>query len=135
MQCHRCAGEHSGTRWVKARRDRQGRQLYRCRSCGRRLRTRSALAFCGYRVPDEVITLAVRWYLRYRLSYADVVECLAERGIMVDPSTIYDWVPTFAQIRYSLSSPVIGPNPDRRGDGLKGRVDRSPVTKAKAISR
>jgi transposase-like protein len=38
--------------------------------------------------PDEVIALAVRWYVRYRLSYADVVEWFAERGLGVDRSTI-----------------------------------------------
>jgi IS6 family transposase len=43
---------------------------------------RSGSAFCGYRFPDEVIALAVRWYLRYRLSYADVSEWLAERGVL-----------------------------------------------------
>jgi transposase-like protein len=42
-----------------------------------------------------VIALAVRWYLRYRLSYEDVVEWLAERGVTVDPSTVYDWVRAF----------------------------------------
>jgi transposase-like protein len=57
--------------------------------------TRSTSAFRGYRFPDEVIALAVRWYLRYRLSYADMAEWLAERGVTVDPSTIYDWVHTF----------------------------------------
>jgi IS6 family transposase len=31
-----------------------------------------------------VITPAVRWYLRYGLSYRDVEELLAERGITVD---------------------------------------------------
>ncbi len=56
---------------------------------------RSGSAFNGYRFPDAVIALAVRWYLRYRLSYADVAAWLAERGITVDPSTIYDWVRTF----------------------------------------
>jgi transposase, IS6 family len=34
-----------------------------------------------------VITLAVRWYLRYGLSYRDVEELLAERGITVDGSS------------------------------------------------
>ncbi len=58
---------------------------------------RSRSAFRGYRFPDEVIALAVRWYLRFRLSYADVVEWLAERGVTVDPSTVYDWVRAFAQ--------------------------------------
>ena len=35
----------------------------------------------GYRFPREVIAVAVRWYLRYSLSYHDVEELLAERGI------------------------------------------------------
>jgi transposase, IS6 family len=33
--------------------------------------------------------LAVRWYLRYGLSYRDVEELLGERGITVDHVTIY----------------------------------------------
>ncbi len=41
-------------------------------------------AFAGYRFPPEVITLAVRWYLRFGLSYRDVEELLAERGLEVD---------------------------------------------------
>lgn len=59
--------------------------------------TRSTSAFRGYRFPNEVIALAVRWNLRYRLSYQDVVAWLAERGITVDPSTVYDWVRAFAR--------------------------------------
>jgi transposase-like protein len=58
-------------------------------------------AFAGYRFPPEVITLAVRWYLRFGLSYRDVEELLAERGIEVDHVTVYRWVqrftPEFAQ--------------------------------------
>jgi hypothetical protein len=42
-----------------------------------------------------VIAVAVRWYLRYGLSYRDVEELLAERGISVDHVTIYRWVQTF----------------------------------------
>jgi transposase-like protein len=42
-----------------------------------------------------VISLAVRWYLRYGLSYRDVEELLAERGIAVDHVTIYGWVQRF----------------------------------------
>jgi len=40
----------------------------------------------------------VRWYLRYRLSYADVAEWLAERSIQVDASTVFDWVQKFAPL-------------------------------------
>jgi hypothetical protein len=42
-----------------------------------------------------VIAVAVRWYLRYGLSYRDVEELLAERGIQVDHVTVYRWVQTF----------------------------------------
>ena len=49
----------------------------------------------GYRFPGEVIAVAVRWYLRYGLSYRDVEELLAERGVQVDHVTIYRWVQTF----------------------------------------
>ena len=42
--------------------------------------------------PQEVIVLAVRWYLRYGLSYRDVEELLAERGVQVDHVSIFRWV-------------------------------------------
>lgn len=38
---------------------------------------------------------AVRWYLRYGLSYRDVEELLAERGVEVDHVTVYRWVQRF----------------------------------------
>ena len=41
-------------------------------------------AFTGFRFAPEVILPAVRWYLRYGLSYRDLEELLAERGIDVD---------------------------------------------------
>ncbi|NQW72441.1 MAG: IS6 family transposase, partial [Actinobacteria bacterium] len=48
-------------------------------------------AFVGFRFPPDVILLAVRWYLRYGLSYRDLEEFLAERGIEVDHVTLYRW--------------------------------------------
>jgi transposase-like protein len=64
----------------------------------RHLRPRPALrsAFAGYRFPPEVIALTVRWYLRFGLSYRDVEELVAERGIEVDHVSIYRWVQRFA---------------------------------------
>ncbi len=56
---------------------------------------RAASVFAGFRFPPEVISVAVRWYLRYGLSYRDVEELLAERGITVDDVTIYRWVQRF----------------------------------------
>jgi hypothetical protein len=61
-----------------------------------RFRPTAHSAFAGYRFPPEVITLAVRWYLRFGLSYRDVEELLAERGIEVDHVTVYRWVHRFA---------------------------------------
>ncbi len=55
----------------------------------------SASAFAGFRFPREVISVAVRWYLRYGLSYRDVEELLAERGVTVDHVTVYRWVQRF----------------------------------------
>jgi transposase-like protein len=46
----------------------------------------------GRKFPSETIELCVRWYLTYRLSYRDLVEMLAERGIVVSHTTIYRWV-------------------------------------------
>ena len=48
--------------------------------------------FAGFRFPPEVILLAVRWYLRYGLSYRDLEELLVERGINVDHVTVFRWV-------------------------------------------
>jgi len=55
----------------------------------------SSSVFAGFRFPREVIAVAVRWYLRYGLSYRDVEELLAERGVTVDHVTVYRWVQRF----------------------------------------
>src|SRR4029453_9420887 len=59
------------------------------------IRSGGSSAPAGYRFPRGVIAVAVRWYLRYGLSYRDVEELLAERGIDVDHVTVYRWVQTF----------------------------------------
>ena len=61
--------------------------------------------FTGFRFPPEVILVAVRWYLRYGLSYRDVEELLAERGIAVDYVTIYRWVQRFTPLLIEAASP------------------------------
>ncbi len=49
----------------------------------------------GYRFPPEVIAHAVRLYLRFALSFRDVEELLAERGIQVSYETVRRWVAKF----------------------------------------
>jgi transposase, IS6 family len=44
----------------------------------------------------EVILMAVGWYLRFSLSYRDVEELLAERGLSVDHVTVWRWVQRYA---------------------------------------
>jgi transposase-like protein len=73
--------------------------------------TRSA--FAGFRFPSDVIVLAVRWYLRFGLSYRDVEELLAERGIEVDHVTIYRWVLRFTPLLADAARPCR----HRVGDG------------------
>src|SRR5258705_9152981 len=55
-------------------------------------------AFAGFRFPAEVIVVAVRWYLRYGLSYRDVEELLVERGVEVDHLTVFRWVQRFTPL-------------------------------------
>ena len=55
-------------------------------------------AFAGFCFPPEVIVLAVRWYLRFALSYREVEELIAERGIEVDYTTVYRWVQRFTPL-------------------------------------
>jgi len=61
-------------------------------------RVQDRSAFAGFRFPPEVITVAVRWYLRYGLSYRDLEELLAERGIEVDHVSVFRWVQRFTPL-------------------------------------
>jgi len=69
--------------------ERWGAQVSEGTHGGRTFTALTDTSVSGYRFPPDVIALAVRWYLRFRLSYADVAALLAERGMHVDPSTIY----------------------------------------------
>ncbi len=115
MGCVRCGSDET-------RRDGQtrlGGQRWRCSECHRRFTIRSTSAFSHHAFPDDLIALAVRWYVRYRLSYADVVEWLAERGAMVDRSTVYRWVRRFLPL-FSQAARA-----HRQQVGSKWRVDET----------
>ena len=51
--------------------------------------------FRGRHFRAEIIVLCLRWYLRYPLSYRDLEEMMAERGLAVDHSTIVDGHPAY----------------------------------------
>ncbi len=52
-----------------------------------------------------MIAVAVRWYLRYSLSYRDVEELLAERAIVVDHVTVCRWVQRFTPLFIDAARP------------------------------
>ncbi len=62
-------------------------------------------AFKGFRFPPEIIVLALWWYLRYGLSYRDLEELLAERGIEVDHVSVFRWVQRFTPLLADAAVP------------------------------
>jgi transposase-like protein len=78
-------------------------------------------AFAGFRFPPDVIVLAVRWYLRFGLSYRDVEELLAERGVQVDHVTVYRWVQRFTPLLAEAARPC------RHTVGSRWHVDETYV--------
>jgi IS6 family transposase len=78
-------------------------------------------AFAGFCFPPEVIVLAARWYLRFALSYRDVEELLAERGIEVDHVTVYRWVQRFTSLLAEAARPC------RHAVGDRWQVDETYV--------
>jgi transposase-like protein len=78
-------------------------------------------AFAGFRFPSEVIVVAVRWYLRFGLSYRDVEELLVERGVEVDHVTVYRWVLRFTPLLADAARPC------RHAVGDRWQVDETYV--------
>ena len=56
------------------------------------------ISYTGYRFPPEVIHQAIWLYLRFTLSFRDVEDLLAERGIAVSYETVRRWVNHFGPI-------------------------------------
>ncbi len=52
----------------------------------------------GFRFPQEIIAHAIWLYFRFNLSYRDVEELLAERGVVVTYETVRQWCRKFGQI-------------------------------------
>jgi transposase-like protein len=71
----------------------------------------------------EVIPLAVGWYLRFPLSYRDVEELLAERGLHADHVTVWRWVQRYApELQRCLRRHLKPTNDSRRMDETYVRV-------------
>ena len=58
--------------------------------------------FKGKQFQQDVIIVAVGYYLRYNLSYREVQEILYDRGINVSHTTIYRWVQEYGKRLYQI---------------------------------
>jgi putative transposase len=56
------------------------------------------LSYSGFRFPPEIVQQAICLYLRFTLSFRDIEDLLAERGIMVSFETVRRWVNHFGPI-------------------------------------
>src|ERR1700720_1528186 len=70
----------------------------------------SKISYSGYRFPTEIIQQAIWLYVRFTLSFRDVGDLLAERGIFVSYETVRRWVNHFgpmivADLRRRRSKP------------------------------
>ncbi len=71
--------------------------------------------FAGRHFDREVILLCVRWYLRYKLSFRDLVEMMAERGLQLAHtnddsalgSTVYAGVHQAVESLWPLHWPLV----------------------------
>ena len=74
--------------------------------------------FKGKQFQQDVIIVAVGYYLRYNLSYREVQELLYDRGINICHTTIYRWVQEYSKILYHLWKKKID-SPSIRGKWMK----------------
>jgi transposase-like protein len=89
----------------------------------KRWRSGPCLPLCppGRHFDREIIVLCARRYLRYKLSFRDIVEMMVERGLSLAHTTIMRWtqryVPAFEKRWNRCARPV----------GRSGRVDETYV--------
>ncbi|TRW90804.1 IS6 family transposase [Paracoccus sp. M683] len=56
------------------------------------------ISFKGAQFPKDVILFAVFFYVRYSVSYRDLEEIMAERGVRVDHATLNRWVTKYSPL-------------------------------------
>src|SRR3982751_6386352 len=79
--------------------------------------------FKGRQFTAEVILWAVRWYLKFPISYRDLELMLADRGVTVDHTTIFRWVQAYApEIEQRIRPHLRLSNGSWRGDETYVRV-------------
>ena len=104
MDCPHCRSTAT-----TSRKDRTalGYPRFNCRSCRHRFNQRTGTPFNDLQYPTDVVTLAVLWRLRYKLSFRDVAELLLQRGFELTHETVRAWEFRFAPC-WPTSSAVSG---------------------------
>src|SRR6478672_762227 len=78
------------------------------------------ISYSGYRFPPEIIQQAIWLYIRFTLSFRDVEDLLAERGILVPYETVCRWVNHFG--------PTIAADLHKRGRSRMARfIESDPI--------
>ena len=95
MDCPHCRSTAT-----TSRKDRTalGYPRFTCRSCRHRFNQRTGTPFNDLQYPTDVVTLAVLWRLRYKLSFRDVAELLLQRGFELTHETVRAWEFRFAPL-------------------------------------
>ena len=84
--------------------------------------------FKGRHFQRDIILWAVRWYCKYGISYRELQEMLAERGVNVDHSTIYRWVQRYApEMEKRLRWYWRNPSDLARGTWMKSQISAQKV--------
>src|SRR6202040_3424763 len=77
------------------------------------------ISYSGYRFPPEIIQHAIWLYIRFTLSFRDVEDLLAERGIMVSYETVRRWVRLMENFHQHQVAPCRRLGTVRRLDGAR----------------
>jgi len=87
------------------------------------------LSYRRHRFPPSIIQQAVWPYLRFTLSYWDVEDLLAERGLNISYETVRRWVLKFGRlITQTAAAPAAAEQPmafRRNGGSDRGQTDVS----------
>jgi putative transposase len=82
------------------------------------------ISYKGYRFPPEIIQQAIWLYLRFALSFRDVEDLLAERGIRLSYETVRRWVSHFGpMIAAELRRRCPKPHPTWHLDEVYLKID------------
>jgi len=95
VTCPHCSSARIAAR---KRRTSLGYRTSACHDCRRICNERTAGSFNHLQYPTDVVTMAVLWRLRYKLSLRDVAEMLVQRGFDVTHETIRAWEFRFAPL-------------------------------------